>query len=350
MRRVESRTVRDTVRWLWDSEILPSLRELVTIPALSPNFDADWAESGHLDTAIEHLKGWLAARELPGAELEVLRLDGAHGPRSPVLMLDVPATADAVERDTVLLYGHLDKQPPVDNWSAGLGPWTPVQRGERLYGRGSADDGYAGYAAMAALEATRAAGGSHARTVLLLETGEESGSPDLPAYVEHLESRLGRVSFVVCLDSGGSDYERLWLTTSLRGLALVNLTARVLESGINSGQASGIVPSSFRVLRSLLDRLENSETGAITVEECHVDIPANRVAEAQETAETVAGIANAFPFHGSTGPMSTDDVEALLNSTWRPTLSVIGAAGLPEPTDAGNVLRPETTLALSFRL
>src|SRR5699024_916334 len=262
---------------------------------------------------------------LPGAELEVLRLDGEQGPRSPVLMLDVPATADAAERDTVLLYGHLDKQPPVDNWSAGLGPWTPVQRGERLYGRGSADDGYAGDAAMAALEATRTAGGSHARTVLLLETGEESGSPDLPAYLEHLAGRLGRVGFVVCLDSGGSDYERLWLTTSLRGLAQLRLTVRVLDSGQHSGTASGVVADSFRVARVLLDRVEDSTTGEIRIASCNVEVPADRRAETATLAAALPGAAaSSLPFAGDTRPVSDDDVELLLNNTWRPTLTVTG--------------------------
>lgn len=350
MFRVEQRTVSESVRGLWDSEILPNLSELVTIPALSPNFDPDWAASGHLDAAIEHVKSWLAARDIPGAQLDVIRLDGEHGPRSPLLMLDVPATPGAEDQGTALLYGHLDKQPPVANWSEGLGPWTPVRRGERLYGRGSADDGYAGYAAVAALETVRASGGAHARTVLLLETGEESGSPDLPAYLEHLKQRLGRVSFVVCLDSGGSDYERLWLTTSLRGLAQVRLTVRVLESGQHSGMASGIVADSFRVARVLLDRLENSTTGEITVGSCNVEVPADRHAEADQLARAVPGAAASFPFAGETRPVADDEVELLLNNTWRPTLSITGASGMPTPDNAGNVLRDETTLALSLRL
>lgn len=347
MGRVEQRTVSDTVRDLWSNDILPSLSGLVEIPALSPSFDADWAASGHLDAAIDHVKAWFAARRLPGATAEVVRL----ADRSPVLLLDVPATSGAAEAGTVLLYGHLDKQPPVGGWSDGLGPWTPVVRDGRLYGRGSADDGYAGYAATAALEAVRAAGGEHARAVVLLETGEESGSPDLPAYLEHLSDRLGRVSFVVCLDSGGSDYERLWLTTSLRGLAQVRVTARVLESAQHSGLASGVVPSSFRVLRRLLERIEDSATGAITIPECNVEIPANRLAEAKAAAEAAPGAtASAFPRHGATRTVSNDEVELLLNNSWRPTLSVIGAAGLPDPAEAGNVLRDATTLALSFRL
>lgn len=344
---MEQNSVRETVRGLWTNDILPSLSGLVEIPALSPGFDSEWQRSGHLDAAIEHVRAWLAARVIPGASIDVVRLDG----RSPVLLLDVPATPGAEDRGTVLMYGHLDKQPPVGGWSEGLGPWTPVLRDGRLYGRGSADDGYAGYAATAALEAVRAGGGVHARTVVLLETGEESGSPDLPFYLEHLGERLGQVTFVVCLDSGGNDYERLWLTTSLRGLAQVRVTVRVLDSAQHSGLASGVVASSFRVLRRLLDRIEDSETGEILLDELNVEIPANRREEAAATAQVAPGaVKSSFPLHGATRPVVEDELELLLNNSWRPTLSVIGGAGLPVPDEAGNVLRAGTTLALSFRL
>jgi len=252
---------------------------------------------------------------------------------------------------TVLLYGHLDKQPPVGGWSPGLGPWTPVIRGDRLYGRGAADDGYSGYAATAAIEAVRAAGGRHARCLVLLETSEESGSPDLEAYLEAYRSRLGDISLVVCLDAGGQDYERLWLTTSLRGLCTVTATVTVLDSGQHSGTASGIVPSSFRIFRQLLDRIEDSATGEILLPELHGDIPADRLAEMKALAELAPGAAGkAFPLVEGMSPASDDDFELMANNAWRPTLSVIGGAGLPLPEEAGNVLRPFTTLTLSFRL
>ncbi|MBW4715568.1 M20/M25/M40 family metallo-hydrolase [Saccharothrix obliqua] len=335
-----------TVRGLWDDDILPSLSDLVAVPAISPVFDPDWAEHGHLAAAIEHVRAWLATRDLPGVAVEVVELPG----RTPVLLVDVPA-AGAESTDTVLLYGHLDKQPPVANWSEGLGPWTPVVRDGRLYGRGAADDGYSGYAAIAAIEAVRAAGGQHARCVVLLETGEESGSPDLPAYLEHLRPRLGDVSLVVCLDSGGSDYDRMWLTTSLRGLVQVTATVRVLESGMHSGMASGIVPSSFRIARQLLDRLEDSATGEVLVREMHVEVPANRIAEVGDAVAAAPGVqVSSAPWAPGVQPVATDEVELALNAGWRPTLSVIGADGLPAPEDAGNVLRPFTTLVLSFRL
>lgn len=344
---VEKHAVTSAVRGLWDGEIAAELSRLVEIPALSPAFDAHWESNGHLDDAVGHVRGWLEARALPGATVDVVRLPG----RSPVLLLDVPATDGAAGRGTVLLYGHLDKQPPVGGWSDGLGPWTPVLRDGRLYGRGSADDGYAGYAAAAALQTVRATGGEHARAVVLLETGEESGSPDLPAYLAHLSERLGDVTFVVCLDSGGNDYERLWLTTSLRGMVQVRVTARVLRTAQHSGIASGAVPSSFRVLRELLARVEDATTGRILLPELSVEIPADRKAEAEAAVAAAPGVVrSSFPLADGVRPMADDEVELLLNTSWRPTLSVIGASGLPEPESAGNVLRTGTTLALSFRL
>ncbi|HEY4456214.1 MAG TPA: M20/M25/M40 family metallo-hydrolase, partial [Pseudonocardiaceae bacterium] len=250
MAPLDSAAAHKTVTQAWDGTVLSSLSELVAIPAVSQAFDPDWAAHGELDRAIDHVRNWALTRGIPGVTAEIVVSDGA----TPCLLIDVPASNDST--DTVLLYGHLDKQPPVGGWAEGLGPWTPVVRDGRLYGRGSADDGYAPYAALTAIEAVRAAGGAHARCVVLLETAEESGSPDLPAYLEELRAKLGAVSLAVCLDSGTNDYDRMWLTTSLRGLAQVHVTAKVLEGGQHSGIASGVVPSSFRVLRELLDRLE----------------------------------------------------------------------------------------------
>ncbi len=347
MADVDRATLTGTVRTLWERDILPGLSDLVAIPAVSEAFDPDWAQHGHLAAAVEHVRAWLAARDLPDASVEVVSLAG----KSPLLVADLPATPGAEGAGTVLLYGHLDKQPPVGGWSDGLDPWTPVVRDGRLYGRGAADDGYAGFASAAAVEAVRAAGGEHARCVLLLETGEESGSPDLPDYLELLTPRFGDVTLVVCLDSGSSDYDRLWLTTSLRGLVQTTVTVRVLEVGQHSGNAGGIVPSSFRVLRTLLDRLEDSATGEVVLPELHAEVPADRLAEAKATVEAVPGAVGAkLPLVPGVALAGDDELELVLNNAWRPSMAVIGADGLPSPADAGNVLRPYTTLCLSFRL
>ena len=339
--------VQDAVAEGWASSALPSLIEFVKIPALSPGYDASWAEHGHLRAAVEHVRDWIISRGLPDARFEVLELAG----RSPLLMVDVPASPGAAGQGTAILYGHLDKQPSVGAWSEGLGPWQPVVRDGRLYGRGAVDDGYSGYAATLALEAVLAAGGEHARAVLLLETGEESGSPDLPAYMEQFGDRLGEVSLVVCLDGGGGDYERLWLTNSLRGFVQATVAVTVLNSPEHSGLAGGIVPSSFRILRALLERIEDAETGAIRLPAMNVEIPADRRAEVEALAKFDPGAPQRqHPLFDGVRPASEDDVELILNNTWRPTLAVVGASGLPEPASAGNVLRASTSLKLSFRI
>jgi acetylornithine deacetylase/succinyl-diaminopimelate desuccinylase-like protein len=326
----------------WDQDITPRLVEYIRIPCKSPHFDPQWAVSGHLDAAVRLAEGWCRAQPIPGMQVEVMRLPG----RTPLLFLDIPGDA----RGTVLLYGHLDKQPEMVGWREGLGPWLPVIEDDRLYGRGGADDGYAVFASLAALLALRQQGVAHARCVALIECCEESGSYDLPAYLEALAPRLGQVDFVIGLDSGCGNYDQLWVTTSLRGLAAGTLTVEVLTEGVHSGDASGIVPSSFRIARLLLDRLEEAATGAILPREFHCPIPDERIEQAHKAGAVLGQtVHRKFPFTPGTEPMTSDPGEGVLNRTWRPFLSIVGANGLPAIKDAGNVLRPKTELKLSLR-
>jgi len=337
-------------RQSWDQLIEPALMDYIAVPAVSVAFDPHWEAHGFLDQVVEMAADWARSRPVIGLQVEIVRLPG----RTPVLWFDVPATDPAAdEHDTVLLYGHLDKQPPLDGWREGLGPWEPVVIDDRLYGRGGADDGYAAFASIAAIEAVQAGGGRHARCVGLIECSEESSSPDLPAYVEHLADRIGTPSLVVCLDSFCGDYERLWTTTSLRGLLDVTLQVEVLTEGIHSGASSGVVPDTFRIARRLLDRIEDPDTGRILVDELWTEIPAGRVTEMSAVAHDLgAALSSSYPYVEGAGPAvpATRPAEQIAARTWEPTLTVIGADGLPSVQDAGNVLRPSTTLALSFRL
>jgi acetylornithine deacetylase/succinyl-diaminopimelate desuccinylase-like protein len=332
----------DFVQDTWDQSIVPTLYDYIRIPAKSPLYDPRWREHGHLEQAVALIEAWAKTRALDGLRVEVVRLEG----RTPLLLMEVPGRGP----ETVLLYGHCDKQPEMTGWSEGLGPWTPVRRGDRLYGRGGADDGYAAFAALTALEALQRQRVPHARAVIVVEACEESGSFDLPHYVEALAGRLGTPSLVVCLDSGCGNYEQLWVTTSLRGVVGGVLTVEVLAEGIHSG-ASGIVPSSFRILRALLSRLEDERTGAILPRDFHVEIPPARVAEARaEVAVRGPEIHTEYPFVPGMRPAHDDLVELVLASTWRPALAVTGAGGVPALEDAGNVLRPRTSVKLSLRL
>ena len=340
---MDSAAAKRFVDAAWADRIVPALRDYIEIPNQSPAFDPLWREHGHMERAVALISDWVAAQRLPGLSLEVVRLEG----RTPLLWMEMPGESD----DTVLLYGHLDKQPPLTGWDDGLGPWTPVLRDGKLYGRGGADDGYAAFACVAALQALRAQRAPHARCVVLIEACEESGSGDLPAYIDALADRIGTPSLVICLDSGCGNYDQLWITSSLRGLAGGTLTVEVLREGVHSGSASGIVPSSFRIARQLLARLEDAASGAILPHALHVDIPAERAAQAAAAAVVLgSSVYESFPFVPAARPLSDDVTELLLNRTWRPQLEVIGAAGLPALEHAGNVLRPQTTLKLSLRL
>ncbi len=344
----------------WDKDIVHRLEEYIRIPAKSPMFDAHWSEAGLLDTVVRNTAQWIEAQKVPGLQLEVIRLEG----RTPVIFFEIPASGGEAGEvpasgETVLMYGHLDKQPEFSGWRNDLGPWTPKYEDGKLYGRGGADDGYAAYAAIAALQALKDQKLRHPRVVGLIETCEESGSYDLLHYVDALKPRLGDVGLVVCLDSGAGNYDQLWLTNSLRGMASGVLKVEILTEGIHSGDASGLVPSSFRILRQVLDRLEDSKTGHLLPVNFHCEVPAERMQQARATAGILGDeLFKRFPWaHYDCGgattfalPTTSDPLEALLKRTWQPTLSVTGADGFPDIKNAGNVLRPYTAFKLSLRL
>ena len=302
----------------WDQAIVPTLTDYIRIPNKSPAFDPEWQAHGLIDQVVERFHQWALGHPLIGMTIEVIRLKG----RTPLVLIDVPGKGD----DCVLMYGHLDKQPEMSGWSEGLGPWEPVIRGDRLYGRGAADDGYAMFAGLSAIGALQSQGLPHARCVMLIEACEESGSFDLPHIIDHLGDRIGKPSLVIALDSGCGNYDQLWCTTSLRGLAGGTLRVAVLTEGVHSGDASGIVPSSFRIARMLLSRIENEQTGEILSPAFHATIPPARLKQAGAAAAVLgASIHNKFPFTTGGGPVSGALTELILNRTWRPALAIIGA-------------------------
>ncbi len=340
---MNSEQVAKNVGQIWDDSIVPTLQHYIRIPNQSPLFDPEWKRNGHMDRAVALAKAWVEAQQIPGLRIETHELDG----RTPLIFIEV----DGDDSSTVLMYGHLDKQPAMVGWNDGLGAWTPVLRDGKLFGRGGADDGYAIFAAVSAINAVKQQGAPHSRIVIIIECCEESGSVDLPAYIDLLSEKIGTPRLVICLDSGCGNYNQLWMTTSLRGSLVGNLTVEVLTEGVHSGDASGIVPSSFRILRILLDRLEDAATGRIIPEWLHAEVPPDRLAEATETARILGDeIHDKFPFLPGMKPMGNDPLELLLNRTWRPMLSYTGQAGLPDLVQGGNVLRPKTSLKLSLRV
>lgn len=356
---LDPRRTLEEVERTWDANIVQQLTEYIRIPAKSPMFDSQWVAHGYIDAVVRNAASWVEAQKIEGLKLEVIRLEG----RTPVLFFEVPASSGAQTQapstQTVLMYGHLDKQPEFTGWRHDLGPWTPRYEDGKLYGRGGADDGYAVYASIAAIAALKSQQVAHPRIVGLIETCEESGSFDLLPYVDALRERLGDVGLVICLDSGAGNYDQLWLTTSLRGMASGTLKVEVLTEGVHSGDASGLVPSSFRIMRQVLDRLEDSATGRLLPASFHCEVPPERLAQARATAAILGeALYRRFPWAhydcgGATAftlPTTTDPLQALLARTWAPTLSVTGVDGMPDLQNAGNVLRPYTAFKLSLRL
>jgi acetylornithine deacetylase/succinyl-diaminopimelate desuccinylase-like protein len=331
------------VSGIWNDSVLQELMEYIRIPCKSPLYDPEWHEHGHMDKAVALIEKWCRKQKIPGMTFEVVKLEG----RTPLLFLDILGDSD----DCVLLYGHMDKQPEMTGWREDLGPWKPVVEQNVLYGRGGADDGYAVFSAITAIRALKDQEARHARCVLIIEACEESGSYDLPHYIEALVNRIGTPSLVVCLDSGCGNYDQLWCTNSLRGLVVGDLTVQVLKEGVHSGDGSGVAASSFRILRRLLSRLEDEGTGEVLPPEFHVSITPRTVEQAVLTANILGNeVYSKLPFLEGVRPVNEDPAELILNRTWRPALSITGAAGLPLLRDAGNVLRPTTSVRISLRV
>ena len=344
---LDSDQVSAFVDEIWENEIVPELETYIEIPAKSPAFDLDWQVSGYIEEAVAHIERWCRSRKINDLEVDVIRLEG----RTPLIYMEHPGTSGFQNGETVLLYGHLDKQPEMTGWRDDLGPWKSVREGDKLYGRGGADDGYSAYASLTAIEALHRFEGCHSRCVILIEGCEESGSYDLPHYIDALAERIGEPNLVVCLDSGCGNYDQLWGTTSLRGLVSGTLRVEILDEGVHSGDASGIVPSSFRIARQLLSRIDDETTGIVHITSANVEIPRDRVTQASVAAQNLGDMVwRKFPFVGESLATTSDLNELILNRTWRPALSITGQAGMPDLGDAGNVLRPGTSLALSLRI
>ncbi|KRW99312.1 hypothetical protein PPERSA_02424 [Pseudocohnilembus persalinus] len=345
MAKYDPKVAQDFINKLWDESMQQSIMDFIRIPNQSKNFDPEWNTNGLQEKACAHIVDWSKKQNVKGLTIETIK----DSDKSPLVYMEYPGDRTDF---TLLFYGHYDKQPPFTGWSEGLGPYEPVIRDGKMYGRGGADDGYSIYGSIGAIKACQEQGLPIPRVVCLFEGDEESGSTHLPAYIEKLKDRIGNIDLVFCLDSGCMNYDQLWMTTSLRGACLFTLNVEVLTEGVHSGDASGIVPDSFRIARDLLNRIEDSKTGVVA-KDFTVNVPSTRYQEAELAVQQVgnSGI-DRFPVvkGQSNVEHGKNPFQAYVNNTWLPQLAVIGADGLPPCKSAGNVLRPVTSLRCSMRL
>ena len=329
---------------VWENSIIPKLMEYIKIPNKSPSYDPNWEEHGYMNKAVDLIQEWCQQQPVKGIKVEKMQIPG----KTPVLLIDIPGEQT---ENPILIYGHLDKQPEMQGWLENLGPWLPVIAEGKLYGRGGADDGYSAFSAVTAVSYLQNLNLPHCRVCILIEASEESGSIDLPFYLEKLYPRIGKPSLIIGLDSGCGNYDQLWGTTSLRGLIIGNLKIKVLTEGIHSGYGGGVVPSCFAILRMLLDRIEDASTGKIKIKELNTPVPEQQIHHTKLLAATQKNkFRNKFPFAGHTEPLNQDDFELLLNQSWHPSLSITGIKGMPNFSSSGNVIIPELTIKLSIRI
>ena len=341
MKSIDFTRLSEYIDKQWDESALPSLCDFIEIPALSPSFDADWEENGYLDAAIETFVSWVKSLPLEKTTISVHRLKN----RSPLLLITIEGDVS----NEVLFYSHLDKQPEATGWSEGKGPWKPVIEDGWLFGRGSVDDGYGGYAGILSVLGLQEQGISHPTCRFLIETGEESGSPDLELYLDELKSQLGTPDLVIVLDTGGIDYDRLWVTQSLRGIVAGTLSVKVSSVGVHSGHGSGVMPSSFRLARQLLSRLEDENTGEILPEWLHLKINDEMKKTCSEIVKMKGDEMKDFPLLEGVKKQVEDPLDIFMTMNLKPSLSIIGADGIPPIESAGNVLRTNTDLKISIR-
>ena len=328
----------------FDTNIIPSLSDYIRIDNLSPNYDPEWETNFKLEKAGYHLLVWSLNQGVKGMKGELIKEPG----RTPMVYLEIPPQGSD---KTILLYGHFDKQPHLGEWAEGLGPTKPVIKDGNLYGRGASDDGYSTYTCVSAIKAIQSQKGKHGKIIITIEGGEESGSPDLVYYLKKLSDRIGTPDLMVCMDSGCKDYNTFWITTSLRGVCVLDLTVECLEESVHSGSGSGIAPDSFTIMRILLDRLQDSKTGKSLVP-IDVEIPSYRIEDAKKLGEYMKEkcVNDIVKLSPGVKPLSDDYSEIILNNTWRSTVVVTGMSYFPPAETAGNVLRAKTQCRISVRL
>ena len=333
--------------WQDGGAAVEGLKSLIRVPNLTPSADPEFLTNGLIQQAIDAVKTWIEAQGIPGLKTTVFADPG----REPLLLVEIPGTAPDAKH--VLTYGHLDKMPHLDpaGWRNGLGPTTPVVEGNKIYGRGTNDDGYNSFCLMTAIRYLHEHGLKYPKITIILESGEESGDTEIKRYLDELKPRIGDVGLIVVLDCEAQDYDTVWCCTSLRGVVNGTLSIHHLATPCHSGMATGLVPSTFRIARMLISRLEDEQTGEIKVKEAHVEIPANRIQQAKDVAAHLGERSHEIvsPLDGCK-LLTTDNSQLLINKAWKPGLAVTGCDGIPPIASASNVMRTNTDLKLSLRI
>ena len=345
---MDAKAIQRYVNDFFPNKVLPTFMNYVRIPNTTPSSDPNWKQTGNLLKAAELIVTWIKSLNLKDAKVYLLQ-DGDH---TPFIFTDIAATRKNDDR-TILFYSHFDKMPATTGWDEGKGATKPVIENGRLYGRGTADDGYASFSVFTAVKCCQDHGVPLPRICITIEGCEESGEEDLRYYFLKLKPIFGNVALFVCMDAGCEDYKRLWVTTTLRGTVQAKVTVNTLSLDLNANLTSGVVPDNYLIMRTIIDALQN-EKGEILVPELNLPedlIPPERVEQCKKVAEIKGEqYKKDVPLYEETEALQSDIYQLVLNKCWRPCLTVIGADGIPKFEDSGNVMKPNLSFQISFRL
>jgi acetylornithine deacetylase/succinyl-diaminopimelate desuccinylase-like protein len=270
---MDKESVNKTIEKYWQDWWVKGLGDFVRVPNLTPMVDDKYLENGLLEQAMDLVDNYINKLEIKGLSRKIFKTE-----KGLPLITYIVEPSEGVTRN-VMVYGHIDKQPYGEGWDTD--PKDPVIKGDCMYGRGSADDGYSAFSCMLAVKVGQELGVKMPRICLVLETEEESGSASLIPLLNQAKDVIGTPDVCLCMDSGAFDYNKLWVTSSLRGICILDLTVQVGKAGYHSGEVGGIVPETFRIVRQLLDRLDDSKTGE-PCDELKIEVPEWKRKEAEE--------------------------------------------------------------------
>ena len=346
---MDKKSFEKYIEKMFTYNMIPNLMNFIRIPNLSPAYDYEWNTNGLLLKAANLIIAYAKSLEIKNAQINLIQDKGY----SPLIFIEIPASRPNDNR-TVLLYAHFDKQPHGTGWDDDKGPTKPVIQNGRLYGRGSADDGYASFSMLTAIKACQEHNCPLPRICLIFEGAEESTDEHLTYYFNKLLPIIGEnVIAFIPLDSGCADYDRLWITNSLRGVCDYEINIQTLDNNISFGpEASGRIAENLFILRKAIDAVMDTSTGDVKIEEFYVkDIPEEIQEEMDKEIEIVGEqFFKEIPLYEGVKPLKTDIKEAMINNRWKPTCSILGIDNCPKIEDNGFGVKKSITVKMSMRL
>ena len=346
---MEPKILHETISKIFNTTTLPNLMNFIRIPNTSPEFDPDWDKNNLLLKASKLIITFIKTLQLKNTEITLLK-DENH---TPFILTETKSSKEK-EKNTILFYAHIDKQPNCEGWDKGKSATNPIIENGRLYGRGSIDDGYAIYSILTAIKYCQDNNLFTNRIICIFECSEESSSDDLNYYFDKLIPFFGNdISLFCCVDLTCLDYKKMWIVNCIRGVMDFDVKIYTLNNDIYSNFTKGVFPDNFMIFRKLCDLLRN-EKGEFLIPELIISedkIPKDRKKELEEASKEIGiDFIKVLPLYNNTKPMKDDIYKLLLNNIWKVSMIIKGIDGIPDKKYEGNILSKGLKARIQMRI